>query len=179
MWSWLYFSQTVVLLRVCFGVFWPQPFQGSCSTALMCFCSCCMAGGALADVTSRLGQILGVKLQQSRSYLTLQPAIPSGMAPTWSRAAWSSYLGQIWCCAGGRLRAAGAHHLACRQCLTASPGMSFAASAASAALSSGSSFPPQLSGMPGSFVTCNLHLVSLSSARISFSPGHLNGVQSN
>lgn len=92
---------------------------------------------------------------------------------------WSSSLGQIWSCAGGRLRAAGAHHLACRQCLTASPGMSFAASAASAALSSGSSFPPRLSGMPGSFVMCNLNLVSLSSARISFSPGHLNGVQSN
>lgn len=49
----------------------------------------------MADVTSRLGQILGVKLQQTGSYLTLQPVIPSGRAPMRSRVAQTSYLGQI------------------------------------------------------------------------------------
>lgn len=124
----------------------------------------------------------GVKLQQSGNYLTCNQPFPRGWLPCgvgcMNHLPGADLIPSWWqtCCF---LRAAGAHHLTCRQCLTASPGMSCAASAASAALSSGSSFPPQLNGMPGSFVTCNLNLVSLSSARISFSSGHLNGVQSN
>lgn len=54
-----------------------------------------MGGGVLADVASRLGQILGVKLQQSESYLTMQSVNPSGMAPMSIRVAQTSYLGQI------------------------------------------------------------------------------------
>lgn len=39
-----------------------------------------MGGGVLADVTFRLGQILGVKLQQSEGYLTMQ-SFPQGWLP--------------------------------------------------------------------------------------------------